>query len=92
MNIARVPGVRDQASSAAFWCVTALIEAAAAGLAVTLISVPMGYLIRGRIPDEKSNPLNRWLIALDQPLLKAVLRVPKLTLAVAAAVLAVSVW
>ncbi|MGD3338386.1 efflux RND transporter permease subunit, partial [Xanthomonas citri pv. citri] len=33
--------------------------AAAAGLSVTLIPVLMGYLIRGRIPDEKSNPLNR---------------------------------
>jgi len=33
--------------------------AAAAGLAVTLIPVLMGYLIRGRIPDEKNNPINR---------------------------------
>ncbi|MBA3505413.1 MAG: efflux RND transporter permease subunit, partial [Betaproteobacteria bacterium] len=30
--------------------------AAAAGLAVTLIPVLMGYLIRGRIPDEQKNP------------------------------------
>ena len=37
--------------------------AAAAGLAVTLIPVLMGYLIRGRIPREDANPLNRWLIA-----------------------------
>jgi Cu(I)/Ag(I) efflux system membrane protein CusA/SilA len=37
--------------------------AAAAALSVTLIPVLMGYLIRGRIPDEKSNPLNRFLIA-----------------------------
>ena len=37
--------------------------AAAAGLAVTLIPVLMGYLIRGRIPDERRNPLNRVLIA-----------------------------
>ena len=66
--------------------------AAAAGLAVTLIPVLMGYLIRGRIPDEKSNPLNRLLIAVYQPLLRAVLRVPKLTLLVAAAILAISVW
>ena len=58
--------------------------AAAAGLSVTLIPVLMGYLIRGRIPDEKTNPLNRLLIALYRPLLNAVLRVPKLTLAVAA--------
>ena len=36
--------------------------AAAAGLAVTLIPVLMGYLIRGRIPDESANPINRFLI------------------------------
>jgi len=35
--------------------------AAAAILAVTLIPVLMGYLIRGRIPQEQSNPINRWL-------------------------------
>jgi len=35
--------------------------AAAAILAVTLIPVLMGYLIRGRIPQEKSNPINYWL-------------------------------
>jgi Cu(I)/Ag(I) efflux system membrane protein CusA/SilA len=66
--------------------------AAAAGLAVTLIPVLMGYLIRGRIPDEKTNPLNRFLIALYRPLLEVVLRVPKLTLLAAVAVLATSVW
>ena len=66
--------------------------AAAAGLAVTLIPVLMGYLIRGRIPDEKTNPLNRFLIAIYRPLLNAVLRVPKLTLAVAAVVLVASLW
>jgi Cu(I)/Ag(I) efflux system membrane protein CusA/SilA len=66
--------------------------AASAGLAVTLIPVLMGYLIRGRIPDERRNPLNRLLIAIYRPLLNGVLKVPKLTLAVAAVVLAVSVW
>ncbi len=66
--------------------------AAAAGMAVTLIPVLMGYLIRGRIPDEKANPLNRLLIALYRPLLDMVLRAPKLTLAVAAVVLVASLW
>jgi Cu(I)/Ag(I) efflux system membrane protein CusA/SilA len=66
--------------------------AAAAGLSVTLIPVLMGYLIRGRIPQEKSNPLNRWLIAAYRPLLNGVLRAPKLTLAVAAAILVISLW
>ena len=66
--------------------------AAAAGLSVTLIPVLMGYLIRGRIPDEKSNPLNRFLIAVYRPLLDAVLRWPKLTLAFAALTLVMSLW
>ena len=48
--------------------------AAAAGLAVTLVPVLMGYLIRGRIPDERRNPLNRVLIAVYRPLLDGVLR------------------
>ncbi len=66
--------------------------AAAAGLAVTLIPVLMGYMIRGRIPDEHANPLNRWLIAAYRPLLERVLRWPKTTLAVAAAVALLSLW
>ena len=64
--------------------------AAAAGLAVTLIPVLMGYLIRGRIPAENSNPLNRFLIAAYRPALNAVLRAPKLTLVVAAVLFAVA--
>ncbi|WP_424196146.1 efflux RND transporter permease subunit [Ampullimonas aquatilis] len=66
--------------------------AAAAGLAVTLIPVLMGYLIRGRIPDEQKNPLNRVLIALYRPLLDRVLRFPKSTLWIAALVVAVTIW
>ena len=66
--------------------------AASAGLAVTLIPVLMVYLIRGRIPAETANPLNRALIALYRPVLDAVLKAPKLTLVVAALVLVVSVW
>ena len=66
--------------------------AAAAGLAVTLIPVLMGYLIRGRIPDEQKNPLNRFLIALYHPLLDFVLRFPKATLLVAALVAVLTIW
>jgi len=66
--------------------------AAAAGLSVTLIPVLMGYLIRGKIPDEHSNPLNRLLIAVYRPLLNAVLRWPKLTLAGASVALVLSLW
>ena len=64
--------------------------AAAAGLSITLIPVLMGYLIRGHIRSEQDNPLNRTLIALYRPVLDAVLRFPKLTLALAGAVLLLS--
>jgi Cu(I)/Ag(I) efflux system membrane protein CusA/SilA len=57
--------------------------AAAAGLSVTLIPVLMFYFIRGRIPEERSNPLNRALIAIYRPLLGLVLRCPKTTLGLA---------
>ena len=57
--------------------------AAAAGLAITVVPVLMGYLIRGRIPREASNPLNRVLIAAYRPLLHASLRHPVVVLIVA---------
>jgi Cu(I)/Ag(I) efflux system membrane protein CusA/SilA len=66
--------------------------AVAAGLAVTLIPVLMGYLIRGRIPEEKRNPLNRFLIAMYRPALKTVLRVPVLTLAAAVVIAVATLW
>jgi len=66
--------------------------AAAAGLSATLIPVLMGYLIRGRIPDEKTNPLNRFLIAVYRPLLNGVLRSPKLTICAAVVALVASMW
>ncbi|KVU32264.1 cation transporter [Burkholderia ubonensis] len=50
--------------------------AAAAGLSATLVPVLMGYLIRGRIPHEHANPINRVLIRLYRPLLDATLRRP----------------
>jgi Cu(I)/Ag(I) efflux system membrane protein CusA/SilA len=61
--------------------------AAAAGLSVTLVPVLMGYLVRGRIPAEQHNPVNRWLIALYRPLLRLALAFPKAVLGIAAMVL-----
>src|SRR5262249_46945134 len=58
--------------------------AAAAGLAVTLIPVLMGYLIRGRIPKEHSNPVNRSLLSAYRPLLHTALAYPKVVLGLAA--------
>jgi Cu(I)/Ag(I) efflux system membrane protein CusA/SilA len=66
--------------------------AAAAILAVTLVPVLMGYVIRGRIPRESANPLNRLLIALYRPLLRGVLRWPKSTLVLAVLLVAATYW
>jgi Cu(I)/Ag(I) efflux system membrane protein CusA/SilA len=65
--------------------------AAAAVLSVTLVPVLMGYLVRGRIPAESSNPLNRFLTAMYRPALEAVLRFPKATLAATAMLLALTI-
>ncbi|MEQ6342212.1 MAG: efflux RND transporter permease subunit [Gammaproteobacteria bacterium] len=62
--------------------------AAAAGLAVTLVPVLMGYLIRGRILPEHKNPLNRLMIAAYRPFINAVLRFRILTLVIALVLLA----
>jgi copper/silver efflux system protein len=64
--------------------------AAAAGLAVTLVPVLMGYFIRGKIPPEERNPVNRWLVRAYRPLLDRVLRHPRWTVAVAAVLLALT--
>ena len=65
--------------------------AASAILAVTLVPVLMGYLIRGRIPDEAKNPLNRFFIAGYRPLLELVLRFPGTTIIVAVLAAALTV-
>ena len=60
--------------------------AAAAGIAITLVPVLIGYLVRGRITPEQKNPVNRALIAVYKPLLALVLRHPFATLAVTLAI------
>ncbi|KAB2311464.1 efflux RND transporter permease subunit [Betaproteobacteria bacterium SCN2] len=65
--------------------------AAAAGLSVTLVPVLMGYWIRGRLPEESRNPLNRWLIRAYRPMLDAVLARPRLTL-LAAVLIFLTSW
>lgn len=47
--------------------------AGAALLAIVVIPILMGYWIRGKIPPESSNPLNRFLIRVYHPLLLKVL-------------------
>ncbi len=66
--------------------------AAAAGLSVTLIPVLMVLFIRGRIRPEHDNPVNRLLITIYRPAIDAVLHRPRLTLALALAVVLATAW
>lgn len=66
--------------------------AAAAALAVTVVPVLMGYFIRGKVLPEHKNPLNRALVGIYMPILKLVLRFPKLTVTVSALILVTSLW
>ena len=66
--------------------------AAAAILSITLVPVLMGYLIRGRIPAEQSNPINRALTRLYRRPLDWVLRRPRATLVIAALMFATTAW
>ena len=60
--------------------------AGAAILSVTLVPVLMGWLIRGKIPSEDKNPINRGLTWAYRPGLDWVMRWPKATLAIAGAI------
>ena len=66
--------------------------AAAALLSVTLVPALMILFVRGRIIPEAKNPLNRALIAIYHPVIRGVLKAKTLTIAIAIAVLGISVW
>lgn len=66
--------------------------AAAAILSVTLVPVLMGYLIRGRIPAEQDNPINRGLTRAYRPALDWVMDKPKTTLVVAVLAFVTTAW
>ena len=66
--------------------------AAAALLSVTLVPVLMQLFVRGKIMPERRNPLNRVLIAVYRPAIEAVLRYRRLTIAIAAAILVISIY
>ncbi len=66
--------------------------AGAAFLSITLVPVLMLLFIRGRIPAEHKNPIVRFLIWAYRPIIGAVLRWKKLTVAAAVAVLAVTIY
>jgi Cu(I)/Ag(I) efflux system membrane protein CusA/SilA len=66
--------------------------AAAAVLSITLVPALMVLFVRGRIIPEHRNPLNRLLIAIYRPVIRLVLQAKTVTIIIALAVLAISVW
>jgi Cu(I)/Ag(I) efflux system membrane protein CusA/SilA len=62
----------------------------AALLAITIVPILMGYLIRGKIKPENKNPVNRFLIWVYHPIIKIVLRKKAIVLVAAVVVLAVT--
>ncbi len=66
--------------------------AAAAGLAVTLVPVLMGYFLRGRIRAEDENPVTRVIMDGYRPLLGFALRHPVWVIAVTIVLAAATLW
>jgi Cu(I)/Ag(I) efflux system membrane protein CusA/SilA len=60
-------------------------------LSITLAPVLMVLLIRGRIQPEAKNPVSRVLIALYHPIVRAVLRFKKITIALAILILLITI-
>ena len=66
--------------------------AGAALLSVTLVPVLMMLFVRGRIMPEAKNPVNRFLIGIYRPIIAAVMRWKKVTIVIALAAMAVSIY
>ena len=69
-----------------------LAMGAAAFLSVTLVPALMVIFIRGRIVPERKNPINRFLIWVYRPVIAGVLKAKTLTIAIAIAVLAITIY
>jgi Cu(I)/Ag(I) efflux system membrane protein CusA/SilA len=65
---------------------------AACVLAITLVPVMMLAFLRGRIPAESRNPLNRLTMAIYHPALEAVLRFPVIAIIGAAILVALTIY
>ncbi|TKJ40682.1 CusA/CzcA family heavy metal efflux RND transporter [candidate division LCP-89 bacterium B3_LCP] len=65
--------------------------AASAFLAITIIPVLMVLFIRGKIPNEKKNPLSRFFIGIYKPVIKFVLRRPLIVIGASLVILAVTI-
>jgi Cu(I)/Ag(I) efflux system membrane protein CusA/SilA len=59
-------------------------------LAVTIVPVLMGYMIRGRIRPEDKNPINRFLVRIYHPIIQLVLRAKILVIVLAVIILGVT--
>ena len=59
-------------------------------LAVTIVPVLMGYMIRGKIRPEDKNPINRFLVWIYHPIIKLVLKAKIPVVLIAVAILAVT--
>jgi Cu(I)/Ag(I) efflux system membrane protein CusA/SilA len=66
--------------------------AGASLLAITLVPIMMLAFLRGKIPAESRNPLNRLAQAVYHPLLEGVLRFPKVAIIVAVILVAVTAY
>jgi Cu(I)/Ag(I) efflux system membrane protein CusA/SilA len=66
--------------------------AAAAGLSITLVPALIVYLVRGQIRAERRSAVNRGLIAVYQPMIRAALAHPGPTLLLAGVLVVVSLW
>jgi Cu(I)/Ag(I) efflux system membrane protein CusA/SilA len=66
--------------------------AAAAFLGITVVPILMGYFIRGKIPPEEKNPLNRILMKLYTPVLDFVLKFRWYVLAAVVLILGITVY
>jgi copper/silver efflux system protein len=66
--------------------------AGAAILSITLVPVLMMLFVRGRIMPEAKNPVNRFLIWIYRPIIKAVMRWKKLTVLASLLVLVVTIY
>ncbi len=66
--------------------------AAAAILSITLVPVLMGYFIRGNIRPERDNPVNRVLHSAYYPIIKFVIKSPKIILIASVIIVLIGFW
>ena len=66
--------------------------AGASILAITLIPILMLYFVRGRIIPESKNPLCRFTMAIYRPVVKGILRIPKIAIGIAILLMVATIY